>query len=418
MESFSYKDGKLFCENVPVKSIADKVGTPVYVYSSESFERHFNQLNAVLDRENIRHLIAYAIKANSNLSVIKQFKKLGAGADVASGGEIYRAMKAGIEPSKMVYAGVGKTEDEINYALKIGIGQFNVESQSELERIDAAAYQCAVKAPIALRVNPNVNPKTHPYIATGMRKYKFGIPISQAYELYKQMKNMHNIEIKGMHCHIGSQMTECSALESVSDILTNFLMQLKSIGIKLETVDIGGGIGIRYMNNATIDLAVYAKIAKKIVSVYPDSLLICEPGRFLTGEGGILLTKLLYVKDNGEKLFYIVDAGMTDLIRPALYDAGHNIIPETKSVGKVTADIVGPVCESGDFLAKNMEIDHIDEGGLLAVMSAGAYGFSMASHYNARVNAAEVLVDKDSFSTIRKREIYYDLIKNEVELGD
>ncbi len=415
MESFRYKDGKLFCEDVSVKSVADNVGTPVYVYSGESFKKHFNRLKDALEGENLRHLIAYAVKANGNISVIKLFNELGAGADVVSGGEIYRAEKAGIAPSKMVYAGVGKTEDEIKYALKIGIGQFNVESKSELERIDAAASEYSLKAPIAIRVNPNINPKTHPYIATGMKKYKFGIPLEQAFELYNQMRRMKNVEIKGMHCHIGSQMTELSALDSVSDILVNFLEQLKSIGIKLSTIDVGGGIGIRYLNNDTIDLNSYAKIMKKIVSVYPDSLLICEPGRFLVGEGGILLTKLLYIKDNGEKLFYIVDAAMTDMIRPSLYNAKHNIIPETKSDSKLTVDIVGPVCESGDFLAKGVKIDSIKEGDLLSVMSAGAYGFSMTSHYNARVNAPEVLVSGNSFKTIRKRENYDDLIKNEVE---
>ncbi len=416
MESFNYIAGTLHCENTDIKAIIEKVGSPLYLYSKSSFEAHYNRLDNVLSKEKIRHLIAYAVKANSNLSIINIFAKLGAGADVVSGGEIYKALAGGIKPSKMVYAGVGKTAEEIKYALKSGIGQFNVESRSELKKINNIAASQGMTASIAIRVNPNVDPKTHPYISTGMKKYKFGIPLEQAFELYKDAESMKGIRIKGIHFHIGSQLTDLSVFNDAAKIIVEFLKKLKLSGIMLETIDIGGGIGIKYLNDEVINLDSYAEIAKRIVSVYPEALLICEPGRFMVGEGGALVTKILYIKDNGEKLFYIVDAAMTDLIRPTLYHAEHKIIPVTlkNGSGKVTVDVVGPVCESGDFLAKNISIDRMAEGNLIAVMSAGAYGFSMSSHYNARPNIAEVLVDKDQFSVIRRPETYKDLIKAEV----
>ena len=393
MESFNYIAGTLHCENTDIKAIIEKVGSPLYLYSKSSFEAHYNRLDNVLSKEKIRHLIAYAVKANSNLSIINIFAKLGAGADVVSGGEIYKALAGGIKPSKMVYAGVGKTAEEIKYALKSGIGQFNVESRSELKKINNIAASQGMTASIAIRVNPNVDPKTHPYISTGMKKYKFGIPLEQAFELYKDAESMKGIRIKGIHFHIGSQLTDLSVFNDAAKIIVEFLKKLKLSGIMLETIDIGGGIGIKYLNDEVINLDSYAEIAKRIVSVYPEALLICEPGRFMVGEGGALVTKILYIKDNGEKLFYIVDAAMTDLIRPTLYHAEHKIIPVTlkNGSGKVTVDVVGPVCESGDFLAKNISIDRMAEGNLIAVMSAGAYGFSMSSHYNARPDRKSVV---------------------------
>lgn len=414
MESFGYANNRLYCEKTDIENLAGDIGTPFYLYSKASFKRHFKELNDALNREHINHLIAYAVKANSNLKVIEIFSKLGAGADVVSGGEIYKALASGVDPSKMVYAGVGKTDVEIRYALQSGVGQFNVESGSELRRINDIAASIGKVAPVAIRVNPDINPKTHPYISTGMKKYKFGIPTEEAFEMYRKAQSMRGVKIKGVHCHVGSQLSDMSVFDDTAEVMVRFLEKLKASGVELETIDIGGGIGIRYTDEKIIDLDRYAKTAKRLVSVYPNATLICEPGRFLVGEGGALISKLLYIKDNGEKLFYIVDAAMTDLIRPTLYHAEHKIIPvKVESDEQVKVDIVGPVCESGDFLAKDLYIQKLKEGSMIAVMSAGAYGFVMSSHYNGRPNIAEVLVEDDNYSIIRKAENYEDLIKNE-----
>jgi len=394
VESFGYANNRLYCEKTDIENLAGDIGTPFYLYSKASFKRHFKELNDALNREHINHLIAYAVKANSNLKVIE--------------------LASGVDPSKMVYAGVGKTDVEIRYALQSGVGQFNVESGSELRRINDIAASIGKVAPVAIRVNPDINPKTHPYISTGMKKYKFGIPTEEAFEMYRKAQSMRGVKIKGVHCHVGSQLSDMSVFDDTAEVMVRFLEKLKASGVELETIDIGGGIGIRYTDEKIIDLDRYAKTAKRLVSVYPNATLICEPGRFLVGEGGALISKLLYIKDNGEKLFYIVDAAMTDLIRPTLYHAEHKIIPvKVESDEQVKVDIVGPVCESGDFLAKDLYIQKLKEGSMIAVMSAGAYGFVMSSHYNGRPNIAEVLVEDDNYSIIRKAENYEDLIKNE-----
>jgi len=362
----------------------------------------------------VPHIICYAVKANSNLAILSLCAELGIGADIVSGGELFRALKAGIKPFRIVFAGVGKTEQEIEYALKNNILMFNVESEAELYKINEVAKKLKKHACVALRVNPDIDPKTHKYIATGLRTSKFGIPIEKAVEYYKLAKSLKNIKIIGIHKHIGSQITETSAyVEALSKILSLY-DKLAKYDVDIEYIDIGGGLGITYKDE---EPPLPKDLANALIPLIKSKKgkIIVEPGRSIVGNAGILVTKVLYTKETGPKNFIIVDAGMNDLIRPSLYGSYHEILPVTPDKRqKIVADIVGPICESGDFLAKDREIEKITPGEYLAVMSAGAYGFSMSSNYNSRPRAAEVLVKGENYGLIRKRETFKDLIKNEI----
>ncbi len=409
MHDFKYKNSELYAENVPIKKIVDKVGTPLFIYSHKTLLRHVNAYkNAFGGYPNI---ICFALKANSNSAILRLLAKNGCGADVVSGGELYLARKAGIPAKKIVYAGVGKTEEEITDALRSRILMFNVESSDELKAINRIAGRLTLKAPIALRVNPDINPKTHPYISTGLKESKFGIPIEDALDHYRLASKLTNVEICGIHKHIGSQITSTKPFVDALKKVIILAHSLISKGITIKYLDIGGGLGIPYKNDNT----PYPRdLSKAILPVLKKNNfhLIIEPGRSIAGNAGILVTKTLYLKKQLKKEFVIVDAGMNDLIRPSLYNAFHDVLPVKKNKrGKVLVDIVGPICESGDFLAKNRKINRILQGELLAVMSAGAYGFTISSNYNSRPRAAEVLVKGKDFYLIREREKYEDLTK-------
>lgn len=412
MHFFNYKNGELFAEGVPVKEIAANAGTPVYIYSYNTLLRHFKAYEKAFD--DIPHIICFALKANSNSAVIRLLATHGCGADVVSGGELFRALKSGVSPQKIVYAGVGKTEEEIIYALKNKILMFNVESDDELLEIDRIAGKMKMKAPIALRINPDIDPKTHPYISTGLKKHKFGIPIEKALECYGLANNLKNIAIVGVHKHIGSQITEISpfvdALKRILALIDSLIKQ----GISIKYLDIGGGLGITYKDEKP---PYPSHLARNILPLLSkrNLTLVIEPGRSIVGNAGILVTKVLYLKKVENKEFVIVNAGMNDLIRPSIYGAYHNIQPVIEnSRDEVTVDIVGPICESGDFLAKDRQISRVEKGEYLAVMSAGAYGYAMSSNYNSRPRPAEVLVKDNEYAIIRQRETYKDLIRGEV----
>lgn len=414
MHYFHFKGPELYAEELPVRRLAEKFGTPLYIYSQKTIERHvLAYKNAFKD---IRHLICYAVKANSNLSILSILKKLSCGADVISGGELFRALKSGIKPDKIVYAGVGKTEEEIRYALKTGILMFNVESPEELKEIDRIARLMKRKAPIAIRVNPDIDAKTHAYISTGLKKHKFGIPMEEALENYLLARSLENIEIKGIHKHIGSQITDIRPFVDSLKRLLFLVDTLQEKGIKISYIDIGGGLGIPYKDEEPPHPTHLAREVKPLL-MHRDITLIVEPGRSIVGNAGILITKVLYHKRTKEKNFIIVDAGMNDLIRPTLYGAYHEIWPVKRTNSKkIVADIVGPICESGDFFAKEREIEEVPPGEYLAIMSAGAYGFSMSSNYNSRPRAAEIIVNGKKTRLIRKRESYQDLIRLERNL--
>lgn len=409
MHDFLYKNSELYAEDVPIRKIVEKVGTPLYIYSHKTLLRHFNAFKDAFD--GYPHIICFALKANSNSALLGLLAKKGCGADVVSGGELFIALKAGIPAKKIVYAGVGKTEEEIIYALKSRILMFNVESSNELITIDRIARELGVKAPIALRVNPNISTPTHPYISTGLKKHKFGIPIKNALEYYNLANKLHNVRILGIHKHIGSQIIKVSpfidALKKVLLLARNLRLQ----GIKTKYLDIGGGLGIPYDDEVLLHPRDLAKAIIPLLKTHNFTLII-EPGRSIVGNAGILVTKVLYLKKRPKKEFVIVDAGMNDLIRPSLYEAYHRILPVIKNNRpKILADVVGPICESGDFFARERKMNHPLQGDLLAVMSAGAYGFSMSSNYNSRPRAAEVLVRGRNFFVVREREKYKDLIK-------
>jgi diaminopimelate decarboxylase len=412
MHFFQYKKGELYAEDVPVREIVAKFGTPVYIYSTATLARHFRAYDEAFDGK--PHIICFALKANSNSALIRLFAKQGSGADVVSGGELFRALKAGVPAKKIVYAGVGKTEEEIRYALKNKILMFNAESVSELREIDRIAGEMRVKAPIALRINPDIDPQTHPYISTGLKKHKFGIPIEYALEHYRFAKSLKNTTVIGIHKHIGSQLTKISPFIDSLKRLLLLIDELAKNGIKIDYLDIGGGLGITYFDE---EPPQPKDLANKILPMLKnrDITLVMEPGRSLVGNAGILVTKTLYLKSGEEKNFIIVDAGMNDLMRPSLYDAYHHIQPVVKSKrDTIIADIVGPICESGDFLAKDREVRKVKQGEYLAVMSAGAYGFSMSSNYNSRPRAAEVMVHGKEFALVRKRESLNDLLRGEL----
>ena len=417
MHHFAMKRGEMVCEEVPLGRIADAVGTPVYVYSHATLSHHYGVFDRVFS--GTPHLICYSMKANPNGSVIRTFTNLGSGVDIVSGGELSRALAAGTPPSKIVYSGVGKMEWEIEEALRRGILMFNVESRQELETIDAIARKMRRRAPIALRVNPDVDPKTHPYISTGLKKNKFGIHIDQAIRDYEWAARRRHIEVVGVDCHIGSQLTEISPFVDAAGRVRALVDRLIRKGLDIRFVDIGGGLGITYEDEIPPDPRQYADAIAGAFRGLPVTIIL-EPGRVLVGNAGVLLTRMLYTKPSqegagkGKKQFFIVDAAMNDLARPSLYGSYHAIVPVTKRTRrKVVADVVGPICESGDFLARDRELPAFAAGDLVAVMSAGAYGFSMSSTYNSRPRAAEVMVSGSRFEVVREREPLRDLTRGE-----
>ncbi len=411
MNHFQYQGNDLYCEEVAVKDIAAQVGTPFYLYSHATLSRHMEAFTSAF--ASVPHIVCYSIKANSNLAVLKTFVNLGAGFDMVSGGELFRAQQVGCDPQKIVYSGVGKTETEIEAALNADILMFNVESPQELETIDRVAGRLGKKAGIAIRVNPDVDPQTHPYISTGMKQAKFGINITQALEDYRRAAAMPNLQVIGVDCHIGSQLTKLSPFVDAIKKVRELVEVLQQEGFAIQYLDLGGGLGITYEDEEPPTPADYAKAvieATKGLNV----TLIFEPGRMMVGNAGILATKVLYVKEGEAKNFVIVDAAMNDLARPALYGSYQGIEPVDRSTSeRMIADVVGPICESGDFLAQDREVPVFKQGDLLAVSSAGAYGFTMASNYNSRPRTPEVMVKGNQVLVIRQRETYDDLIKGE-----
>ncbi len=410
MNYFLYRGKRLYCEDVPLDRIANEVGTPVYIYSRRTLERHFREFDEPF--KDISHLTCYSVKSNSNIAIISIFAALGGGVDIVSGGELYRALRAGVPPEKIVFSGVGKSDEEIIEAIQKGILMFNVESQNELEVINTLAKKLKRTANIALRVNPDVEPYTHSYITTGRSINKFGIELNRAVEIYSNTEQYKNLRFIGIDAHIGSQITLLTPFVETLKKLLDVINRIKSKNLEIKYIDIGGGLGITYDEEEPPHPKEYA--AKLIENLKGwKGTLITEPGRVLTGNAGILLTRVLYRKENSGKNFIIVDAGMNDLIRPALYNAFHEILPVVKKDRRIKADVVGPVCESGDFFAKDRFVADVKRGDLLAIMSAGAYGFSMSSNYNSRRRPAEVLVDGEKFFIIRKRDDYNDLIRGE-----
>jgi len=409
MHHFDYKDGVMFCEETAINRIAKEVGTPFYLYSTATLRQHFNAFDEAFK---LSHITCFAVKSCSNLAILRLFAGMGGGADIVSGGELFRALHAGIEPKKIVYSGVGKTAEELRQALKAGILLFNVESEQELEILHREAAALNVVAPVSFRVNPDVDPKTHAYISTGLAKNKFGIPIEEAAALYGKANAMPSIEVVGVSCHIGSQLTQISPFIESLQKLKIFMRQLDQQGITIKFLDIGGGLGITYKEEEPPHPQVYAEAIKDEMADL-NCTLILEPGRVIVGNAGILVTRVLYTKRGG-KNFVIVDAAMNDLARPSLYGAYHAILPVNRKISaSMVADLVGPICETGDFLSKDKEIPAFVSGDLVAVMSSGAYGFSMSSNYNSRPRVAEVLVEGSNFHVIRQRETYEDLIRNE-----
>jgi len=412
MHHFKYRDNVLHCEDVPVPEIAAKTGTPFYLYSHATLKRHFQVFSEAFD--GVPKLICYSAKANTNLAVLKLFADLGCGLDIVSGGELYRGIKAGFSPDRIVYSGVGKTVDEIDYALDAGILMFNVESLAELEQINHRAGKLKKRAPVSIRVNPDVDPKTHPYTATGLKKNKFGIGSDVALESYRIAGELEHLEIVGVDCHIGSQITEAEPFQAALENLKALVNELKSMGIDIRYLDMGGGLGITYADETPPSLREYAGVIMKQLKDM-ELQLILEPGRVLVGNAGILVTEVLYRKSGAVKDFVIVDAGMNDLMRPTLYNAFHAIEPVVNSRKDViVADVVGPICESGDFLAIDRSISNVQRGDLLAVMSAGAYGYVMSSTYCSRPRVAEVMVKGDRFNVVKAREGYEDLVRGEM----
>ena len=411
MHHFHYLKNELYCEDIPVAEIALAVGTPAYIYSHATLKRHFRAFDSAF--EGMKHLTCFSMKSASNLAILKLFASEGGGVDIVSGGELYRALKAGVEPAKIVFSGVGKKVEALEYALESDILMFNVESSQEIIKLDGVAKRTGKKARIAVRVNPDVDPKTHPYISTGLKENKFGIDINDAPEQYTLAAGLKNIDITGVSCHIGSQLTQSSPFVDALGKLKGLIRMLEDTGITIKYLDLGGGLGITYDSEDPPLPDEYAGAISKELGT-ADLTLILEPGRVITGNAGILVTKVLYTKTAREKTFFIVDAAMNDLIRPSLYDSYHAVQPVRKSDrGTVTADMVGPICESGDFFAKEREMDAFEPGDLAAIMSAGAYGFSMSSNYNSRPRACEVIVNRDRFYIIRARETFEDLIRGE-----
>ncbi len=394
------------------QTLAQKYSTPLYVYDFDHFSAQYEQLKNAFNAR--KSLLCYAIKTNSNLSVIKHFASLGAGADCVSIGEVKRALLAGVPKYKVIFSGVGKNDDEIREALNLDILFINLESYAEMQRVELIAKELGVKARISVRVNPNIDAKTHPYISTGLSENKFGVDVQSAREIYLHAKNSANLEPVGIHFHIGSQLTELEPIREAAGIVAEFARELISAKIDLKFFDVGGGIGVKYFDETTIEPYDYAQAILSTMTGL-DMTIICEPGRFLVANGGYFLTRTMYEKTTGSKRFVIVDGGMNDLIRPTLYDAFHGVEVDGKSGEKTPADIVGPICESGDFFAKDEPIAATEHGDLLVIHSAGAYGFSMSSNYNTRGRAAEIAVEGGNDRVIRRRESFEDVISLEKE---
>jgi diaminopimelate decarboxylase len=413
-EPFCYLDGELCAESVPLRRIAEKVGTPTFVYSHSALEQRFRAFDGAFgDRA---HLICYSVKANSNLAVLRALAGWGAGADIVSAGELYRALRAGMAPERIVFSGVGKREDEIEYALESGILAFHVESRMELEVIERVAARLGRRAPVSLRVNPDIDAETHPYISTGLKENKFGIPLGEAREVYRWAAGRPHIEVVGIACHIGSQLTKVAPFRDAVGCVVELVRELAGEGLRLRYLDVGGGLGIRYRDERPPSVAEYGAAIGEIVERCGGLglTLLCEPGRAIVGAAGVLLTRVLYLKPGEGKNFVVVDAAFNDLIRPAFYEAFHEIRPVVEEAREpLVADVVGPICETGDFLARERELGRPRAGELLAVMSAGAYGFTMSSNYNSRPRAAEVMVRGDRFAVVRRREELEDLVRGE-----
>lgn len=411
--SFAYQDGALFAEGVDLSEIASGAGTPCYVYSSAAIVNRYRAYDSAFG--SAPHTICYAVKANGNLAVLSLLAREGAGFDIVSGGELYRVLRAGGDPKKVVFSGVGKTPEEVDFALAKGIFSFNCESEAELGLVDALAARRGVRARIAVRVNPDVDPATHPYVTTGLRENKFGIDIADAERVYACAIKLQAIEPDAVSCHIGSQLMDVGPMMDAVEKVMGLVDRLRAAGVPIRHVDLGGGLGVAYKQGEEAP-AIDELIGGVCSRLDGRNLHVTiEPGRSIVGEAGVLLTRVLYRKQNGVKEFVIVDAAMNDLIRPALYRSHHEIIPlRQNDRGAIRADIVGPVCETGDFLARDREMANVLPGDLLAVCTAGAYGFVQASNYNARPRAAEVLVEGSKWRVVRAREAYEDLVRGEV----
>ena len=403
MDFFQYKNEQLYVEDLPVKQLAEEFGTPLYIYSRATLERHWHAFDSALGKH--PHLICYAVKANSNIGILNVMAKLGSGFDIVSQGELERVLAAGGEASKVVFSGVAKSHAEIMRALEVGIRCFNVESIAELYHINQIAGEMGKVAPISLRVNPDVDAHTHPYISTGLKENKFGVSVDEAREVYKLAATLPHVKITGMDCHIGSQLTELQPFLDATDRLIRLMEQLKEDGITLKHLDLGGGLGVTYTDETPPHPSDYATALLNKLKDYEDLEIILEPGRAIAANAGILVAKVQYLKSNESRNFAITDTGMNDMIRPALYEAYMNIIEIDRTLGRKKAiyDVVGPVCETSDFLGKQRELA-IAEGDYIAQRSAGAYGASMSSNYNSRPRTAEVLVDGDKVHLIRRRE--------------
>jgi diaminopimelate decarboxylase len=417
MADFQYKNKKLFCEKMEIKKIAEKHGTPLYVYSKNMIINKFTATDDAF--KSVDHTICYAMKANSNMEILKLMASMGSGGDVVSGGELLLAQKAGIPANKIVYASVGKTDEEIKFGIESGLLAFNVESEPELEVVNQIALQIGKKAPVALRINPNIDVHGHPYISTGKSINKFGIDIEAAFDVFQKAHKMEGIKIVGVHCHIGSQILNMEYFVASAKKLFDFVTRLTASGIQIEHIDIGGGLGVHYPDvivdfaDEEKDVPPPSELAEKVLSILKplNKEIIFEPGRSIIGEAAAMITKVLYVKHSRDTKFIVVDAGMNDLIRPSLYEAYHQIVPLTKGEGHLEkADVVGPICETGDFLAKGRMLPDVKRGDYLAVMTAGAYGYSLACNYNSRPRAAEVWVNGENDELIREREKVEDWI--------
>jgi len=410
MDFFDYQNGRLFAEQVDLQELAATYGTPLYVYSRATLERHWTAFDQALGEH--RHLVCYAVKANSNVAVLALLARLGSGFDIVSAGELARVLHAGGDPCKVVFSGVGKTLLEMEQALEAGIRCFNVESSAELNRLNEVAATHGVVAPVSLRVNPDVDANTHPYISTGLKENKFGIPVEYALDAYQQAADAGHLRIEGVDCHIGSQLTEISPFVDALDRVLELVQHIEDRGIEIHHLDLGGGLGVRYQNEHPPSPQQYVRPLMARLANTSKEILI-EPGRAIAANAGILLSEIQYLKESEDKNFAIVDAAMNDLIRPALYSAWQDIIPVVpRQQASTSYDVVGPVCETGDFLGKQRELA-IQQGDLLAVRSAGAYGFSMSSNYNSRPRAAEILVDGEQTHLIRRRETLQELFSQE-----
>lgn len=410
MERASWRDGSLHVEDLPLTDLAERFGTPLYVYSHAAITEAARSLRDAFSSHPT--LIAYSIKANSNLAVVRALAQEGIGADVVSGGELERALRAGVPADQIIFSGVGKTRAELTAALDAGIRLFNVEVEDELPLLSRLAQERGVRAPVALRINPDVDAKTHDYISTGRAADKFGFPLAEARDLYRRASDMPGLRVRGVHCHIGSQLTELEPFVEAYQRIRELVLALREDGISLDLIDAGGGLGVRYHDETPPSFAAYAKVVLDAFGDL-DATLVLEPGRALVANAGLLLTEVLYRKRSYGKHFVVVDAAMNDLLRPSLYEAYHEIRAVRQTEGRVLADVVGPVCETGDFLAKDREVPDLRAGDLVAVMSAGAYGASMGSTYNSRPRPAEVLVRGSRAELVRERDTLDDLLAKE-----